>query len=74
MGEYIAGYGEKLEEDNIPRGEIQTVFSRSHSDIKAGGKTMCEKHIWTKLSDNEVACIICPTAWIVNPDVLNDLL
>ena len=65
---------EKLQEDNEDRGEIRTVFSRSHSDIAANGKKMCEKHIWRKLSDNEVECIVCPTAWIVNPEVLDELL
>lgn len=74
MGEYIAGHGEKLEEDNVPRGEIVTVFSRSHESIKAGGKKMCEKHVWKKLSSNEVECIMCPTALIVNEEVLDELL
>jgi hypothetical protein len=65
---------EKLQDDNIDRGEIRTVFSRSHSDIAANGKKMCEKHVWKKLSDNEVYCVNCPTALIVNPDVIDDLV
>lgn len=65
---------EKKQKDGIDRGEIKTVFSRSHSDIQAGGKRMCDKHIWKKLSENEVACIMCPTVWIVNADVLDELL
>lgn len=65
---------EKIPEENIDRGEIRTEFVRSHADIKAGGKTMCEKHVWKKLSNNEIQCIMCPTVWIVNPEVLNELL
>lgn len=65
---------ETPQEDGIDRGEIQTVFSRSHADIAAGGKKMCEKHVWKKLSSNEVECIMCPTALIVNEEVLDELL
>jgi len=64
---------EKRQEDGIDRGEIRTEFTRSHSDIKAGGKTMCKEHTFKKLSENEVYCIHCPTALIVNPEVVKDL-
>lgn len=65
---------EKKQEDNLDRGEIRTEFVRSHADIKAGGKTMCVDHVWKKLSENEVYCVNCPTALIVNPDVIDDLV
>ncbi len=65
---------EKKQKDNLDRGEVRTIFSRSHSDIKLGGKTMCTKHSFKKLSENEVYCTNCPTCLIVNPDVLETYL
>lgn len=62
-----------MEEEYIDRGENKTVFVRSHSDIREGGKKMCEKHSFKKLSDNEVYCTQCPTAVIVNPEVIDEL-
>ena len=59
---------EKKQKDEIDRGEIRTIFSRSHSDIRSGGKTMCEKHTWKKLNDMEIYCTQCPTALLVSID------
>jgi len=58
----------------LETGGNQTVFSVSHSDIKERGTTMCKNHIWKKLSDMEVACTVCPTALIVNTEVLESLI
>lgn len=66
----LADEQRKIEET----GGNQTVFSVSHSDIRDRGVTMCKTHSWKKLSDNEVACIICPTAQIVKPEELESLL
>ena len=60
-------------EDEIDLGENRTIFSRSNADIKANGKTMCLDHKWKKLNENEVYCTQCPTVWIVNSDVIDDL-
>lgn len=62
---------DKPQKDGIDRGEIRTIHTFS-ADI-AKGITMCKVHQWRKLSDNEIACIICPTALIVNPEVLKEL-
>ena len=59
---------EKKQEDNEDRGEVRTVFARSHADIREGGKKMCERHVWKRLSDNEVECMMCPTALVVQVD------
>lgn len=65
---------EQPQEDGMDRGEIRTEFTRSHADIRAGGKKMCTEHSWKKLSENEVYCTQCPSAWIVNSEVLEELL
>ena len=59
---------EKMQDDGIDRGEIRTEFVRSHADIRAGGKKMCEDHKWEKLSDTELYCTQCPTAIICGVD------
>lgn len=59
---------EKKQEDGMDRGEVRTIFARSHSDIREGGKKMCEKHVWKKLNDMEIYCTQCPTALIVSID------
>ncbi len=63
---------EDIEKEDY-KGENFTVFSRSHSDIRAGGKKMCKSHFFKKLSDNEVYCTNCPTALIVNSEVIDNL-
>lgn len=55
-------------EDEIDLGENRTVFTRSHADIKANGKTMCLDHKWKKLNENEIYCTQCPTVLIVGVD------
>lgn len=45
----------------------QTVFSITHAEIKATGKTQCVEHKWKKLSENEVVCG-CGTVRIINKD------
>lgn len=59
---------EELQKDGEDRGEIRTVFSRAHSDIRANGKTMCLDHSWKKLNENEIYCTQCPTVLIVGLD------
>jgi hypothetical protein len=53
----------------------QTVFKINHSDI-SGGISQCkfDEHEWMKLSDNEVKCTKCPTALIVSPGYLEELI
>lgn len=41
-------------------------YSISHAEIKSTGVTMCTEHKWRKLNEKEIACIVCPTAHIVN--------
>lgn len=65
---------EEFQKDGEDRGEIRTVNVVSHAELKSRGITMCKIHFWKKLTDNEVACTICPTALIVNPEVLESLL
>lgn len=57
-------------EDEIDLGENRTVFTRSHADIKANGKKMCEPldHKWRKVNENELECKECPTALMVAVD------
>lgn len=55
---------EKKQDDGEDRGEQRVVFTRSHADIKAGGKKMCTDHSWKKLSENELYCTQCPTVII----------
>ena len=59
---------EPFQDDGEDRGEIRTVFTRSHADIKANGKTMCLDHKWKKMNENEIYCIECPTVLIVGLD------
>ena len=66
--QYIPLYGEPMQEDGMPRGEVRTVFSRKHSDIEMSGKKMCTDHKWRKLNNTEIECINCPTALIVGVD------
>lgn len=65
---------DKPKDDGIDRGEIRTVFSTSTATIKASGTTMCREHRWRKLSDTEIGCTVCPTALIVNHEVLDSML
>lgn len=51
-------------EEEIDLGENRTVFTRSHADIKANGKTMCLDHKWRKVNENELECKECPTVII----------
>lgn len=60
-----------MEEED--KGEERTVFSAYNSEIKARGITMCRSHTWKILSDNELACTVCPTAVIVNKEVVEGL-
>ena len=59
---------EKNQEDGIDRGEIRTEFVRSHADIKATGKTMCQEHTWKKINETEIECTLCPTVLMVGID------
>lgn len=52
---------EKKQEDGEDRGEQRVVFTRSHADIKAGGKKMCTDHQWRNRGDMELECKLCPT-------------
>jgi hypothetical protein len=52
---------EKKQDDGEDRGEIKTIFQRSHADIKAGGKKMCTDHQWRNRGDMELECKLCPT-------------
>jgi hypothetical protein len=45
---------------------IKEVFRISNAEIRKTGVKQCETHRWRKLSDNELACTLCPTAIIVN--------
>lgn len=65
---------EERQRDGEDRGEIRQVFAVKNSDIKNNGITMCKKHTWRKLSDMEVACTVCPTAWIVKPEAVENLV
>lgn len=65
---------DKPKDDGIDRGEIRTEFARSNDDIHAGGKTMCTKHVFRKLSENEVYCTQCPTVLLVNPEAVEELI
>lgn len=49
------------------------VFTLNHSDIPKG-VTQCTDHKWRKLSENELECTKCPTAVIVNVDVIDSML
>jgi Zn finger protein HypA/HybF involved in hydrogenase expression len=46
----------------------QTVFKATHSEISRTAQTQCEmgKHEFQKLSENEVFCPICKSAFIVD--------
>lgn len=63
---------EPLQKDGQDRGEIRTIHKFSATIEK--GTTMCKNHKLVKHSENEVACIVCPTVLIVNPEVINDLI
>lgn len=65
---------EKPQEDGTDRGEIRTEWTVSHASIKATGVSQCKDHTWKKLSENEVYCTKCPTALIVNPEVIEELI
>lgn len=54
-----------MEEEYKPE---ETVFTISHKEIEKHGTKMCEKHIWRKANDIELACTVCPTAIIVAID------
>ena len=54
---------EDIEKEDY-KGENHTVFSRSHSDIRAGGKKMCVTHSWKKKNEIELECTQCPTVVI----------
>lgn len=54
-----------MEEEYKPE---ETVFTISHKEIEKHGTKMCEKHIWRKSNDMELACTVCPTAIIVAID------
>jgi hypothetical protein len=41
------------------------VYRISGEDIRKTGISQCETHTFRKLSENEVACTVCPTALIV---------
>lgn len=55
------------EKESIDELGPQRVFAIKHSEIPKG-VTQCEKHIWKKLNDMEIACTQCPTALIVAID------
>lgn len=59
-----------MEEDELGP---KTVFTIKHSEIPKGW-TQCEKHIWRKLSENELICKVCPTVIIVNPETIDELV
>lgn len=59
---------EKMQDDGEDRGEIRTVFSATHSAIKATGKTMCTTHVWRKKGEIELECTVCPTVIICGVD------
>lgn len=59
---------EKFQEDGIDRGEVRTVFSATHSAIKATGKSQCKIHNWRKLNEMELECTNCPTVIICSID------
>jgi len=61
---------EKEKEENPE----QEVFRIHIDEIKKRGVTQCQKHVWRKLDDNNLECINCPTAIIVNPEVLEQYL
>lgn len=61
---------QKEEKDELSN---QRVFSIKHSEIPRG-ITQCEVHSWIKLSDNEVKCTKCPTALLVSPEYLKELI
>jgi len=50
----------------------KTVFTIKHSEIPKG-VTQCVKHVYTRLSENEIKCSQCRSAWIVNPEVIDEL-
>lgn len=59
---------EKKQSDNEDRGEIRTIFARSHADIREGGKKMCTTHSWRKKNEIELECTLCPTCIICSID------
>lgn len=67
-------YVEPLQEDKVDRGEIREEYRISHERIASSGIRQCDKHTWRKLSDNELICTQCPTAIIVNADILESML
>jgi hypothetical protein len=50
----------------------KTVFTIKHSDIPKG-ITQCVRHAYSRLSENEVHCVQCHSAWIVNPETVDEL-
>jgi Zn finger protein HypA/HybF involved in hydrogenase expression len=55
----------KEEKDQL---DPQTVFKATHAEISKTAITQCEmgKHKFQKLSDNEVYCPVCKSAFIVD--------
>jgi len=53
----------KKEPEESPEKEV---FRIHIDDIKKRGVTQCVKHVWRKLDDQNIECVNCPTAIIVN--------
>lgn len=52
---------------------IKTVFTAKDADIHRNAVRQCEKHIWRKVNEMELACAVCPTQIIVNADTMKEL-
>lgn len=52
-----------MEEPKPVEGDTQTVFVVKESDVAKTKVSQCQmgNHKWRKYSDDELACIICPT-------------
>lgn len=63
---------EKEQKDEVEK----LVHSITDKEMGRTRVTQCKKdqHRFRKLTENEVACTICPTVLIVDPDKLKDFI
>lgn len=52
----------------------ETVYQISEEEIKASASTQCEmgKHKFKKLSENELFCPVCHSAYIIDKSKMKD--
>lgn len=66
----------KEEKREVIEGAMVEVYRTTDAQIGKSRVMQCQfgEHKWHKLSDNEVACGLCPTVLIIDPEKMGEFV